>query len=562
MRFVFGTRTGGFRLRMPAFGLLLRRSLHLESLALGALGFLCAESLVAQDPQPAPLPRPSAEAPSSPGVRGGEHLPVVEHTLDNGMRFLILPREGAPTISFVVEVAVGGVNETLGSTGTAHLLEHMLFKGTTSVGTRNPEEEARLFSLMDAAHDTLLAELGRPRDPDSLRIEALRDRIAVLEDSARAWVVSNEFDRILSRNGARNLNATTSSEATTYYVELPSNRAQLWFALESDRMENPVFREFYSERDVVIEERFSRVETSAGGLLWEAHLATAFRVHPYGVPVVGYMSDLEVLGRQQVEAYYRRFYGPGNTVVAIVGDLDVETIRGWADAYFAHLPPGESPRPVLAREPEQNGERRVEVVFDAQPELLVGWHVPDDFHADTPALGMLAAILSSGRSSRLFRRLVVEDRLATNVSATTAPGSRYPQLFTIAASPRSPHTTDEIEAALYEELDRLAQIPPDGSELERVRNQLEASRVRRLGSNLGLAFQLSGSAALYDDWRTTFLFADRYRDVRPEDIQRVVRDYLVRDNRTVTTLVPPDDTVSVDAERAGGGDAGAEAAIP
>ncbi|MEX0979872.1 MAG: pitrilysin family protein [Gemmatimonadota bacterium] len=486
-------------------------------------------------PAAAQVPAAEAEAPAQ--ARGGEELPVVEHTLENGMRFLILPRDGAPTVSFVVHVAVGGVNEVLGSTGTAHLLEHMLFKGTTTVGTRDPAAEERLFARMDAAHDTLLGELARPQH-DSLRAEHLRERIAALEDSARSFTVSNELDLIYSRNGARSLNASTSSEATTYYVELPANRAQLWFTLESDRMENPVFREFYAERDVVMEERRTRLEDSASGRLYEAHLATAFQVHPYGVPVIGYMSDLEVLTRGHVEEYYRRFYGPGNTVVAIVGNLDPETILEWADAYFAHLPPGETPPPVLAREPVQRGERQIEVVYDAQPELTIGWHIPDEFHPDMPAVGMLSSILTGGRSSRLYRRLVVDERLAATVSSSSGPGARYPQLFTIGATPRSPHTTGEVEAAIYDELDRLRRDPPDERELQRVRNQLEASRVRRLGSNLGLAFQLAGSASLYGDWRTTFQLAERYQAVQPEDIRRVVEAYFTRENRTVGTVVP------------------------
>jgi predicted Zn-dependent peptidase len=472
-------------------------------------------------------------------ARSGEELPVVEHVLDNGMRFLILPRPGAPTVSFVVQVGVGGVNETLGSTGIAHLLEHMLFKGTRSVGTRNHPAEVRLFREMDAAHDTLLQARARPAGPDSALVRRLEERIRALEDSARTFVVGNEFDRILSRNGARNLNATTDSEATTYFVELPANRAQLWFTLESDRMENPVFREFYAERDVVMEERLLRVETDPGGLLYEAHMATAFRLHPYGVPVVGYMSDLETLSRRQVEEYYRRYYGPANTVVAIVGDVEPRTMVRWANAYFAHLPPGDAPPPVLAREPAQRGERRVEVVFDAQPQLRIGWHVVGERHPDMPALTMLAAILTGGRSSRLYRRLVVEERSATTVGATSAPGSRYPQLFTISAVPRSPHTAAEVERAIYEEIERLKEAPPEEIELQRVRNQIEASRVRRIGSNLGLAFQLAGSASLHGDWRTTFRLADRLQEVEAEDVQRVARLYLTRANRTVATLVRP-----------------------
>ena len=350
-------------------------------------------------------------------------------------------------------------------------------------------------------------------------------------------MVSNEFSRILTRNGARNLNATTSSEATTYFVELPANRARMWFLLESDRAHNPVFREFYTERDVVMEERRTRVDTNPGGLLHEVHLATAFLMHPYGVPVVGYMSDLERLSRHDVEEYHRRYYGARNAVVAIVGDVVPDSIAAWARDYLGDIRPGDPPPPVLAVEPPQRGERRVELVMDAEPQLRVGWHTVSGHHPDSPALTMLASVLSGRRTSRLYRRLVTQDRLAASVTASTVPGSRFPGQFIVHVTPRAPSTPAQIEAALYEELERLALEPPEQRELQRVRNQLVASGVRRLQSNLGLALQLAGSVTLHGDWRTTFERTALLYDVQPADVQRVVQTYFTRDNRTVATLV-------------------------
>lgn len=467
----------------------------------------------------------------------GLDLPVVDHSLENGMRFLILPRPGAPTVSFVVQYTVGGVNEVPGNTGIAHLLEHMLFKGTTTVGTTDPVAERTLFARMDAIHDSIRSLQAVEPNPDTGGTRALRDMIKELEDSARVYVRSNEFDRILTQNGARNLNATTDNEATTYFVQMPANRTRLWFVLESDRMQNPVFREFYTERDVVTEERRMRVDTSPGGLLYEAHLSEAFREHPYGVPVVGTMSDLQSLGRDDAATYYRRYYGPKNAVVAIVGNVDADTMVAWAESYFGAIPPGDAPPPVLAVEPPQRGERRVEVTYAAEPQVRIGWHVGSVFHADAPALTMLSYLLTGGRTGRLYRRLVLEDRLATFVSATTLPGTRYPGLYTIQAVPRAPHTAAEVEAAVYEELARLAAEPPDDVDLERVRRQLAAGDVRRLRSNFGLAFQLAQSTALFGDWRTTFRLSTRVRDVTPGDISRVVQTHLRPENRTVATLV-------------------------
>ncbi len=470
-------------------------------------------------------------------VLTGEQLPVVEHELANGMRWLVLPRAGAPTVSFIVQFRVGGVNEARGHTGIAHLLEHLLFKGTETLGTRDAAAERALFVRMDALQDSILA---LERRGDTTAVPLIRERIDSLETQARAHVLPNEFERVLSTNGARGLNATTDYESTTYFVELPANRAELWFLLESDRMANPVFREFYAERDIVAEERRLRVETNPGGLLFEAHMAAAFTTHPYGQPVVGYMSDIQRLRRPDVAEYFRRYYGPSNAVVSVVGDIDSDQILAWAEEYFGGLPPSETPAPVLSREPVQNGERRVEVAFDAEPRVRIGWPIVETTHPDAPALSVLSWLLTGGRTSRLHRRLVLQDRVATAINSSIGPGVRFPGILTIDAAPRFPRTTEDVEAAIYAELDSLQQTLPSEREIQRIRNQLEASEVRRLTSNLGLALQLAGSTSAFGDWRTTFGFTDRLAAVEPEDVRRVARQFLTREHRTVATVVRPD----------------------
>ena len=504
------------------------------------------------------LPRPAS-------AQEGPDLPVIEHVLPNGMRFLVLRREGAPTVAFVTQYRVGAVQERPGETGIAHLLEHMLFKGTTTIGTRDHAAELALFPRIDAVQDSIRAlRAQRAATPDTTaqraaasrgdascgpapaaspasvdpRIERLTARLEALEDSARAFVVANEFDRILTRNGARGLNATTSYEATTYYVELPANRARLWFALEADRLRNPVLREFYTERDVVAEERRMRVESDPGGRLWECFLATAFQVHPYGRPVVGTMEDIHNFTRRQAEEYFRRYYGPNNAVVAVVGDVQPDSIVAWAERYLGTIPRGEDARRLEVREPEQRGERRVTVTFDAEPQILMGWHVPEPDHPDYPALEVLAHVLTGGNTSRLHRRLVLEERAATVVSASLQPGGLDPQLFVIGAAPAESRTVADLERLIDEEIARLQAEPPADSELERIRNQLEAGEVRRLRSNLGLAFQLAGSASAYDgDWRATFRYTQRLLAVEAADVQRVARTYFRPENRTVAILV-------------------------
>jgi predicted Zn-dependent peptidase len=478
-----------------------------------------------------------------PGARApGLDLPVREDTLENGMRVLALHRPGAPTASFVLRFDVGSVNESLGQTGVAHFLEHLLFKGTTTIGTTSLEDELELFRLMDAAQDSLVAVRAGQLD-ERARVR-LRRRIEELEDSAQTFVLPNEFDRILTENGARDVNATTSYEGTTYYSRLPSNRAELWFVMEADRMANPVFRDFYTERDVVAEERRTRVESSPGGRLTEEFHAAAYRVHPYGVPVIGHMSDIQTATRAEVAAYHRRYYRPNNAVLAVVGDIDPAQIVEWARKYFGPIPPGATPPPVLAAEPSQRGERRVRVVFEAEPELLVGWHVPPGDHEDAPALTVLSRVLSAGKTGRLYRRVVVDDQLATSVSATLGPGYRGPRLFSVGLQPLAGRETADLESALYEEIERLAREPPTDREIQRVRNQIEASDIRRLASNIGLAFQLAESVAIHDDWRETFRAGADLAAVTPEDVSRVARTYLTEENRTVAVLERPSTTTA------------------
>ncbi len=478
------------------------------------------------DTEPAEAVREAAPQP---------RLPVERIVLDNGLRVLILPRAGVPTVSFVMQFGIGGVNETPGTTGIAHLLEHMLFKGSETIGTTDVEAERALFGQMDALHDELLAarEAG-----DETRAGELASEIEALEDEARAYVVPNEFDRVLTRAGARGLNATTTSESTTYFVELPANRAELFFALESDRMAKPVFREFYSERDVVMEERRMRVDTSPAGALYEAHLTEAYTAHPYGQPVVGTMTDLQSLRRSDVASYYHRFYGPGNAVLAVVGNVDARQVEAWARTYFGPLPPGERPARVSVPEPPQTSARRVELEWDAQPALRIGWHVPQAAHDDAPALAVLSALLTGGRTSRLYSTLVTRDRLAASAFSSMGPGSLYPRLFQLDVVPIHPHGTDELEAEIDTHIRALIDVGPTEEEVARVRNQIAAGSVRRLQSNLGLAFQLADSESLYGDWRETFRSAERLRAVKPADVQRVAATYLVPQNRTVGTLVP------------------------
>jgi predicted Zn-dependent peptidase len=454
-------------------------------------------------------------------------LPVTHFQLANGMRFVVLPRPGAPTAAFAVRYGVGGVDDPEGQSGMAHLLEHLFFKGTTSIGTSAWPAERYFLERMDAVEDSL----GQPG-----AAEELAARLDALEDSARTFVVPNEFVDILTRNGARSLNATTDADATTYFVELPANRVELWFALEAARLSDPVFREFRAERDVVLEERRLRVEDRPDGRLEEALLVEAFRVHPYGVPVVGRAADVRALTRGDVAEYRRRYYGANNAVVAVVGDVDGAVVRALAERYLAAVPAGDEPPRVTAVEPRQVTPRRVHVTYDAEPRIRMAWHTVEAGHPDAAPLAVLASILTGGVTSRLYRRLVVAEGTAVDVAAGGGPGGRFPGLLTIFATPRAPAGMAELEAAILDEVARLATDPPTERELATVRNGIALGEVERLASNLGLALSLAESEMRFGDWSRTFDAALAARAVTAADVVRVARTYLRPDAVTVATL--------------------------
>ena len=463
---------------------------------------------------------------------------VVEHRLSNGLQLLMVERRTAPIVSFAIAYKVGGVNEHPGITGVAHLYEHLAFKGTQTLGTKDYQKEAGVLERLDRAWNDLRAEHDRGPRADHNKLIALEKRFRDLQQQAEHYVVPNEVGEIYERNGAVGLNATTAKDLTRYVVSLPANRLELWAAIESDRMAHPVLREFYKEKEVVLEERRSRYENSPGGKLYESFIAAAFTAHPYRMPVIGWTSDIESLSRKQTEEFFRAHYGPGNAVIAIVGDIDAhETIR-LIEKYFGPIPARPLPPSAVTEEPPQEGERRVEIEFDAEPAVLIGYHRPALDHPDDAVFDVIDSLLSDGRSSRLYTSLVKERQSALNVSTNNgAPGVRYPNLFLIQATPRAPHTTAELEAAVDAELDRLKREPVPPRELRKVLNRLDADLIRSLDSNSGLASQLSFFKTVAGDWRYLLNNRERAARVSAEDVMRVARAYFVKSHRVVATLV-------------------------
>lgn len=461
---------------------------------------------------------------------------VQEHTLKNGMKLLMVERHTSPTVAAWIRFRVGSVDERSDERGLAHLLEHMLFKGTKTLGSTNYEAEKPLLDKVEAVANRLLLEKALREKGDAALVASLEKELADLEKEAGKYVVKEEFAQIYNRNGGSNYNAYTSKDGTTYLISLPSNKLELWAAIESDRMQNAVLREFYTERSVVMEERRRSYEAEPEGKLWETFLASSFNAHPMGQPTIGWMSDIENLTRTKAESFLKRYYAPNNAIVAIVGDIDAQKTIKLVERYFEHIPPGTPVPPVAVEEPKQQGEKRIEIVGDAGAELMIGFHKPTLPHRDDLVFDVINMILSDGRTSRLHKKLVVEKQLVTGIGAFDAPGNRYPNLFIISASPREPHTVAEVEEAIYAELERLKTEPVTELELQKLLNRLEYEEARQMISIGGLARNLTEYEAVAGSWRYMIQHRKDVAGVTAEDIQRVAKTYLVKENRTVGFL--------------------------
>jgi predicted Zn-dependent peptidase len=458
---------------------------------------------------------------------------VREHTLANGMKLLLVERHTSPTVAAWIRFKVGAVDERSDERGIAHLLEHMLFKGTKSLGTTDYEAEKPLLDRIEVVAQQLLLEKARREKGDPELVKKLEAELVSLEKEAGKYVVKEEFAQIYNRNGGANYNAYTSNDGTTYLISLPSNKLELWAAIESDRMQNAVLREFYTERSVVMEERRRSYEAEPEGKLWETFIASSFNAHPVGQPVIGWMSDIANLTRTKAEGFLKRYYAPNNAIIAIVGDIEPVKTIAMVEKYFGQIPPGTSVPPVAVEEPPQQGEKRIEVIGDAGAELLVGFHKPTIPHPDELVFDVIDMLLSDGRTSRLHKKLVVEKQLVTGVGSFSAPGHRYPNLFIISATPRQPHTVAEVETALYEELERLKNEPATERELQQILNKLEYEESRQMTSIGGLARNLTEYEAITGSWRYLIEHRKEIAQVKPEDIQRVAKKYLTRSNRIV-----------------------------
>ncbi len=457
---------------------------------------------------------------------------VERFTLPNGLTFLVLERTDAPVFSFRTYVDAGGVDEVPGITGIAHMFEHMAFKGTATVGVTDAVAEARALDLVDAAWDAVAAA-------DSTELEAMQSEFRAAQEAAGAFVKSNDFTKILEEEGAVGLNASTSTDATQYYYSLPSNRLELWARLEGDRLTQPVLREFYKERDVVQEERRFG-ESSAVGRLIYAFINSAYQAHPYGIGVIGFKSDLQQITRRDAFEFFDKYYVGSNMTIALVGDVRVDEVRRVAEKYFSDVPSGPKPAPIRTVEPRHEAEIRVTLEDPAQPVVFLGYHAVEREHPDYRAYELLGDMLALGRTGRLYERLVKQDKIASDVGGGIGfPGQKYPSMLIFQGIVAKDSEPDQIEAAFYDEFERMVEQGPTEEELRKVKTQNKAAFIRSLRGNTGLAGQLAQNEELFGDYRRLFDFLDDIERVTVDDIRRVAGEALRPGNRVVGVIRRP-----------------------
>jgi predicted Zn-dependent peptidase len=461
---------------------------------------------------------------------------VTEFTLKNGLKFIVLERHCAPVVSFLTYANVGGADEPEGQTGVAHYLEHLAFKGTRRIGTRDYGAEKPLLEQQDQQFEQIKAVQAAT---DSARLTQLQKSFAELEAQTSQYAIQNQLGQIVSQAGGVGLNANTSSEATRYFYSFPSNKLELWMSLESERFLEPVFREFFKEKEVILEERRMRTENSPLGQMVEAFLQTAFTVHPYGRPVIGSTADIRSLTRPNVEQFFATYYVPNNLAIAVVGDVDPQEVKRLAEIYFGRYQPGPAPPVTTVVEPAQTETKQVTLRLASQPWYFEGYHSRPIADPDYVVDEMIASLLTNGRTSRLYESLVSTQRVALAAQGSNGfPGNKYPNLMLFYALTAPGHSVDEVATALRQEIDRLRTEPVSTLELERLKKQARTSLLQALDSNSGMANLLLEYQVKTGDWRNLFKQIEAIAAVTPADIQRVAQATFTPANRTIGKILP------------------------
>jgi len=484
------------------------------------------------------LPRPA-------GAAEKPQINVQEFTLPNGMRWLLFERHDSPTVVGGWVAHVGSVNEREGITGISHLFEHMMFKGTRVIGTKDIDQDLRIIDEQEKVRAEMREEMKVMRErqrrgeiddiakPENQtpRYRELDKKFDELVQKQRAIQIKDHLSQIYTKNGAEGLNAGTSEDWTIYMVRLPANRIELWSWLESDRLMNPVFREFYSERDVVYEERRMRTESTPLGKYDEAFNALFWEASPYKWPVVGWPSDVSSITKAQADAYFGTYYAPNNLTGVLVGDFSAATVRPLLEKYFGRVPHGKTEVPeVVTSEPAQIGEKRFNAEAETSPTVRVWYHAVPFIHKDRTVVDLVTDVLS-GRTGRLYKGLVTGRQVANDASASVDL-KKYDGLIQVESTVKDGKDPAAVEQAIYEELEKLKTEPVPADELQKIKNQAKANAYRRLSSPFSIAIQLM----IYDgfgDWRYINTYAEEVDRVTAADIQRTAKEYFTKENRTV-----------------------------
>jgi predicted Zn-dependent peptidase len=466
---------------------------------------------------------------------------VTEFTLPNGLHFIVLERHEAPVFAAVTYVNAGAANDPAGKAGIAHMFEHMAFKGTPAIGSKNIVLERAALAEIEKVYDQLEQEQRKGARADKAKIEAGQKAVKDAIEKAFAQVEQDAYTRMLEENGAVGLNAGTSMDSTVYFMSLPANRLEMWMMLEGGRFTQPVYREFYKERDVVREEYRMRVESDPQGKLFTALMGTAFAESPYHVGYAGIPSDIENLRVADLIDFRKKYYVPSNMVVVVAGDVDPNQVKAYATKHFGALPAGPLPPPVISQEQPQLGEKRVAVETEAQPFLAIGYKRPNNLHPDDPVLDVIQGVLSQGRTGRLNKELVESQKIALFAGAFPSfPGDKHDNLFLYLVAPNAGKTIEELEKAVYAQIEKLQKELVDDAALKRVKLNIRAGLIRGMSSNSGMARSLAAAHTAYGSWKKLFQGLDDIEKVTAADVQRVAKQYFTKKNRTVAYLVKAD----------------------
>ncbi|WP_035348498.1 M16 family metallopeptidase [Edaphobacter aggregans] len=454
--------------------------------------------------------------------------------LPNGLTLIVCERPEAPVFSFYTLVDSGSANDPQGDSGLAHMFEHMAFKGTREIGTTNYPAEKLALEKVEQAYAAYDAEYRKRVGQDPAKLAQLKKAFEDAQEAAQKYVIPNQFSEIAEQNGATGINASTSEDSTQYFWSMPSNRLELWAYLESQRIAYPVQREFYKERDVVQEERRMRVDSSPVGRMVEQFLAAAYTAHSYRIPGVGWESEISQVSATEAEAFHKQYYVPSNIVIAVVGDVKVSEAMPVLERYFSKIPAGgPKPTPMTTVEPPQFAEKSVVIKEATQPFYIEGYHRPNYLDPDDSVYDAITDIFSNGRTARLYRSLVRDQRIAAAAEGFSGfPGYKFPGLFAFYAVPLPGHTPDEVRTSIHKELDRLKNEDVSDDELTRFKTRARAELLRGLDDNDGLAHQLAEYQTRYGDWRQLFRDLDKIDAVNKADIRRVANKIFLDSNRT------------------------------